>query len=40
MEGRALYIMEYAGSTRDAGAGVLYIGNGQVVGVDIVRLRY
>ena len=40
MEGRALYIMEYAGSTGDAGAGVLYIGNGQVIGADIGRLRY
>ena len=40
MEGRALYIMEYTGSTGSAGAGVLYIGNGQVVGTDIAKSRY
>ena len=40
MEGQALYIMEYTGTTGDAGAGVLYIGNGQVLGVDIAKFRY
>ena len=40
MEGRALYIMEYTGTTGGAGAGVLYIGNGQVVGTDIAKSRY
>ena len=40
MEGRALYIMEYTGATGSAGAGVLYIGNGQVVGTDIAKSRY
>ena len=40
MDGQALYIMEYVGSAGDAGAGVIYIGNGQVVGTDILKSRY
>ena len=40
MDGQALYIMEYVGATGGAGAGVLYIGNGQVVGTDILKSRY
>ena len=36
---RALYVMNYLGST-GIGAGVLYIGNGQILGTDVGLSRY
>lgn len=36
---RALYVMNYLGST-GLGAGVLYIGNGQILGTDVGMSRY
>ena len=35
----ALYKMKYAGSV-DNGAGAIFIGNGQILGIDIGDLRY
>lgn len=35
----ALYKMTYAGAS-DVGAGVLYIGNGKIVGIDVGDMRY
>lgn len=35
----ALYRMQYAGSTGN-GAGAIFIGNGQILGIDIGDIRY